>query len=114
VRDAGAGTRSSRRAFLRRGLVSALGVGCARSLAWAQRQQELQSITAGHALSTFVYGQHLVAAAKGFFEAEGLRTPDFVVPGDGAKVVQALAAGQIQFADRVVALAYVDDLHPRC
>jgi NitT/TauT family transport system substrate-binding protein len=52
----------------------------------------------GHGVSTFVYGQHLVAAAKQFFEAEGLETPDFVVPGDGAKVVQALAAGQVQFA----------------
>jgi NitT/TauT family transport system substrate-binding protein len=81
--------------FLKRGLVAAASVGCFSSLA---RAQQLKSITAGHGVSTFVYGQHLVAAAKGFFEAEGLATPDFVVPGDGAKVVQALAAGQVQFA----------------
>ena len=30
--------------------------------------------------------------------AQGLKTPDFVVPGGGAKVVQALAAGQVLFA----------------
>jgi NitT/TauT family transport system substrate-binding protein len=87
--------RSTRRSFLRRGLIASLGVGCASSLA---RAQQLRSVTAGHGVSTFVYGQHLVAAAKQLFEAEGLRTPDFIVPGDGAKVVQALAAGQIQFA----------------
>lgn len=86
---------SSRRAFLRRGLVAAVGIGCAPSFA---RAQQPQSVTAGHGVSTFVYGQHLVAAARSFFEAEGLNPPDFVVPGDGAKVVQALAAGQIQFA----------------
>lgn len=72
-----------------------MAVGWAPSLV---RAQQPQRITAGHGVSTFVYGQHLVAAAKQFFEAEGLATPDFVVPGDGAKVVQALAAGQIQFA----------------
>jgi NitT/TauT family transport system substrate-binding protein len=87
--------RSSRRAFLKRGLVAAVAVGSASSLGRAQQRQR---VTAGHGVSTFVYGQHLVAAAKGFFEAEGLATPDFVVPGDGARVVQALAAGQIQFA----------------
>ncbi len=62
------------------------------------RAQQPRSVTAGHGVSTFVYGQHLVAAARQFFAAEGLAAPDFVVPGDGAKVVQALAAGQIQFA----------------
>src|SRR5439155_1372140 len=55
-------------------------------------------ITASHSVSTVVYGQHLVAAQKRFFEEEGLKTPDFVVPGGGAKVVQALAAGQVTFA----------------
>jgi len=57
-----------------------------------------KTISASHSVSTFVYGQHLVAAQKKFFEEEGLRTPDFVVPGGGAKVVQALAAGQVMFA----------------
>src|SRR5258705_11964453 len=67
---------------------------------WARvaRAQGLKAITASHSVSTFVYGQHLVAAQKKFFEEEGVRTPDFVVPGGGAKVVQALAAGQGQFA----------------
>ena len=60
--------------------------------------QGLKSISASHSVSTFVYGQHLVAAAKKLFEEEGLKTPDFVVPGGGAKVVQALAAGQVMFA----------------
>src|SRR4030095_5798641 len=63
--------------------------------AWAQSPKP---ISASHSISTFVYGQHLVAAQKKFFEAEGLLTPDFVVPGGGAKVVQALAAGQVLFA----------------
>lgn len=39
-----------------------------------------------------------MAAQKKLFEEEGVKTPDFVVPGGGAKVVQALAAGQVQFA----------------
>ncbi len=62
------------------------------------RAQGLTPITASHSVSTFVYGQHLVAAQKKFFEEEGVRTPEFVVPGGGAKVVQALAAGQVMFA----------------
>ena len=67
---------------------------------WARmaRAQGLKNVTASHSVSTIVYGQHLVAAQKKFFEAEGLMTPDFVVPGGGAKVVQALAAGQVLFA----------------
>lgn len=90
--------RSSRRTFLRRGLLTALSVGCTSSLLTPMLARAQRRITAGHGVSTFVYGQHLVAAAKGFFEAEGLSAPEFVVPGDGAKVVQALAAGQVQFA----------------
>jgi len=62
------------------------------------RSQGLKAITASHSVSTFVYGQHLVAAQKKFFEEEGVKTPDFIVPGGGAKVVQALAAGQVLFA----------------
>ncbi len=60
--------------------------------------QGLKAITASHSVSTVVYGQHLVAAQEKFFEEEGLKTPDFIVPGGGAKVVQALAAGQVLFA----------------
>src|SRR5262245_1843008 len=64
----------------------------------ASSAQAPRTITASHSVSTVVYGQHLVAAQKRFFEDEGLRTPDFIVPGGGAKVVQAVAAGQAMFA----------------
>ena len=60
-------------------------------------QGTLKSITASHSVSTIVYGQHLVAVQKKFFEEEGVKSPDFIVPGGGAKVVQAVAAGQAQF-----------------
>ncbi len=87
----------TRRQFLKRtGLGAAVLFGSARP--GPGEAQALKTITASHSVSTFVYGQHLVAAQKKFFEEEGLRTPDFVVPGGGAKVVQALAAGQVMFA----------------
>jgi NitT/TauT family transport system substrate-binding protein len=57
-----------------------------------------RTITASHSVSTFVYGQHLVAKEKRYFEDEGVSVPSFIVPGGGAKVVQALAAGQAMFA----------------
>ena len=86
----------------RRGFLKAAGLAGGMALVPARRgradAQELKAITASHSVSTVVYGQHLVAAQKKFFEEEGLRTPDFVVPGGGAKVVQALAAGQVMFA----------------
>src|SRR4026209_523581 len=88
--------RWTRREFLApAGLAGGLAV-----VPWARmaRSQGLKTITASHSVSTFVYGQHLVAAQKKFFEEEGVKTPDFVVPGGGAKVVQALASGQVQFA----------------
>jgi NitT/TauT family transport system substrate-binding protein len=92
--------RSAR--WTRREFLTAAGVagGIATGASWLgpARAQGLKGITASHSVSTFVYGQHLVAAQKKFFEEEGVRTPDFVVPGGGAKVVQALAAGQVQFA----------------
>ena len=56
-------------------------------------------ITLSHSISTFVYAQHLVAREKRFFEEEGVTADQgFIVPGGGAKVVQALAAGQAMFA----------------
>src|SRR5437867_10344039 len=58
----------------------------------------VKPITVSHSVSTFVYGQHLVAKEKKFFEAEGVSAPGFIVPGGGAKVAQALAAGQAMFA----------------
>src|SRR2546430_1319801 len=57
-----------------------------------------RTITVTHSVSTFVYGQHLVAKEKKFFEDEGVSVPSFIVPGGGAKVAQALAAGQAMFA----------------
>ena len=43
--------------------------------------------------------QHLVAREKRLFEDEGVTADQgFIVPGGGAKVVQALAAGQALFA----------------
>ena len=89
--------RPTRRDFIK---LTSLAGGLTAMGPWSRTAgaQGLKSITASHSVSTFVYGQHLVAAQKKFFEEEGVRTPDFVVPGGGAKVVQALAAGQVQFA----------------
>jgi NitT/TauT family transport system substrate-binding protein len=83
----------SRRHFLR----SAAFAGAAGVVGWSRRA-EAQRVSISHSVSTFVYGQHLVAREKKFFEAEGLSAPSFIVPGGGAKVVQALAAGQATFA----------------
>src|SRR5262245_29499480 len=89
--------RSTRRDFLKTaGAVGGLVAAGARPR-WSSAQG-LKSLSASHSVSTFVYGQHLVAAQRKFFEEEGVKTPDFVVPGGGAKVVQALAAGQVLFA----------------
>jgi NitT/TauT family transport system substrate-binding protein len=86
----------TRRDFL--GTAGLFGALLAAGLPGRARAQGLKTITVSHSVSTFVYGQHLVAAQKKFFEEEGVRTPDFVVPGGGAKVVQALAAGQVMLA----------------
>src|SRR5258706_14541864 len=87
----------TRRDFLKSTAVAGgLAVTAARpGPAWAQG---LKTISASHSVSTFVYGQHLVAAQKKLFGEEGVKTPDFGVPGGGAKVGQALAAGQAQLA----------------
>src|SRR5213593_2842498 len=57
----------------------------------------VKPITVSHSVSTFVYGQHLVAKEKKFFEEEGVAVPSFIVPGGGAKVAQVLAAGKELF-----------------
>jgi NitT/TauT family transport system substrate-binding protein len=59
--------------------------------------QALKPITLAHSVSTFVYGQHLVAREKKFFEEEGVTTQGFIVPGGGARVVNAVTAGQAMF-----------------
>lgn len=81
-------------------LVAAGAAGLAAALGRpAAAQAPRRSITLSHSVSTFVYAQHLVAREKRYFEEEGV-SPDkgFIVPGGGAKVVQALAAGQAMFA----------------
>src|SRR5215510_282190 len=87
----------TRRDFIK---TAGLLLGGGGAAGWPTRghAQALKPISASHSVSTFVYAQHLVAAQKKFFDAEGLITPDFVIPGGGAKVVQALAAGQVLFA----------------
>lgn len=86
--------RLTRRRFL---TVSALGGAIATGWPRLARGQVLRPITLSHSVSTFVYGQHLVAREKKFFEDEGLAVSGFIVPGGGAKVVQAVAAGQAMF-----------------
>jgi NitT/TauT family transport system substrate-binding protein len=84
----------TRRQFLRSVGIAAGAAG----LPGLARAQAKKPITVAHSVSTFVYGQHLVAREKKFFEDEGVTIPGFIVPGGGAKVVQALAAGQAMFA----------------
>jgi len=86
--------------FTRRQFLATTGLTGAGLLAGRAPRAHAQgkAITASHSVSTFVYGQHLVAKEKKFFEEEGLSLPSFIVPGGGAKVVQALAAGQAMFA----------------
>jgi NitT/TauT family transport system substrate-binding protein len=84
--------------FTRRKFLHATaGVAVALGLPRAGRA-EARTITVSHSVSTFVYAQHLVAREKKFFEDEGVTVPGFIVPGGGAKVVQAVAAGQAMFA----------------
>ena len=59
--------------------------------------QGARPITVAHSVSTFVYGQHLVAKEKKFFEQEGVSVPGFIVPGGGARVINAVTAGQAMF-----------------
>jgi NitT/TauT family transport system substrate-binding protein len=82
----------------RRALLKTAGLaGTALAVPIRGAAQGLKTITASHSVSTFVYGQHLVAKEKRFFEEEGVTAPSFLVPGGGAKVVQAVAAGQAMF-----------------
>ena len=93
--------RWTRQEFLKTaGMAGSLVAGA--SWSGRARAQGLRSISASHSVSTLVYGQRLVAAQKKLFEEKGVKTPDFVVPGGGAKVVQALAAGQVALIGVVV------------
>src|SRR5258706_9848841 len=82
----------TRRHFLRRLAAGASLAGIPRP-AFAQGKP----ITVAHSVSTFVYGQHLVAREKKFFEEEGVSAGDFIVPGGGACVVNAVTAGARAF-----------------
>jgi NitT/TauT family transport system substrate-binding protein len=88
--------RWTRRRFLTATTLAGAGLGAG----WPRlaRGQGPRAITVAHSVSTFVYGQHLVAREKKFFEEAGVTLPGFIVPGGGAKVVQALAAGQAMVA----------------
>src|SRR5262245_54488487 len=83
----------TRRRFLTAASLAGIAARAPRAMAQAPRP-----VTVSHSVSTFVFGQHLVAREKKFFEEEGLSVPGFLVPGGGAKVVQVLAAGQAMFA----------------
>jgi NitT/TauT family transport system substrate-binding protein len=83
----------------RREILSAMGALSVAAALPRVGRAESRPITVSHSISTFVYAQHLIAREKGFFEAEGVSADKgFIVPGGGAKVVQALAAGQAMFA----------------
>jgi NitT/TauT family transport system substrate-binding protein len=83
----------TRRRFLRTaGLSAAILGGRSRAVA-----QTLRPVTISHSVSTFVYGQHLVAKEKKFFADESLNVPSFIVPGGGARVINAVTAGQAMF-----------------
>lgn len=83
----------TRRRFLAAGLAGAGWTGAWPCVARAQARP----ITVAHSVSTFVYGQHLVAKEKKFFEEEGVSVPAFLVPGGGARVINAVTAGQAIF-----------------
>ena len=82
----------------RRFLAVAGGTGAALASGWpAAARAQGKTITVAHSVSTFVYGQHLVAKEKRFFEDEGVSVPSFIAPGGGARVINALTAGQALF-----------------
>src|SRR5881296_1998724 len=85
--------------WTRRRFLTASGAAAV-AAAWRApaRAQAPKPITVSHSVSTFVYGQHLVAREKKFFEEEGLSLPGgFNVPGGGARVINAVTAGQAMF-----------------
>jgi NitT/TauT family transport system substrate-binding protein len=82
----------------RRFLASSALAGAGLAAGWPRiARAQAKSITVAHSVSTFVYGQHLVAKEKKFFEDEGVSVPSFIVPGGGARVINAVTAGQAMF-----------------
>src|SRR2546422_7013435 len=96
------GGGSSRMTWTRRDVLTTSALAGAASAAGWPRPAGAQGkpITVAHSVSTFVYGQHLVAREKKFFEDEGVRVANFIVPGGGARVVNAVTAGQAMFCLR--------------
>ena len=85
--------------WTRRGLLGAAVVGaCGLGSRARARAQTAGPVTVAHSVSSFAYGQHLVAREKKLFEAEGLGVPSFFVPGGGARVASAVTARQATFA----------------
>jgi NitT/TauT family transport system substrate-binding protein len=82
----------SRRHFMKATAAGVAFAGIPR-YGWAQAKP----ITVSHSVSTFVYGQHLVAREKKFFEEDGVSVGQFLVPGGGARVINAVTAGQAMF-----------------
>jgi NitT/TauT family transport system substrate-binding protein len=82
----------TRRTFLRSSVAVVAAAGVPR-FAHAQGKP----IAVAHGVSTVVYGQHLVAREKKLFEEEGISVGSFIVPGGGARVVNAVTAGQAMF-----------------
>jgi NitT/TauT family transport system substrate-binding protein len=82
----------SRRHFMKATAAGVAFAGIPR-YGWAQARP----ITVSHSVSTFVYGQHLVAREKKFFEEDGVSVSQFIVPGGGARVANAVTAGQAMF-----------------
>jgi NitT/TauT family transport system substrate-binding protein len=85
--------------WTRRRFLTAAGLaGAGWAAAWPRpARAQARPITVAHSVSTFVYGQHLVAKEKKFFEDEGVAVPAFIVPGGGARVINAVTAGQAMF-----------------
>jgi NitT/TauT family transport system substrate-binding protein len=84
--------------WTRRRFLAAAGAGAALASGGPRvARAQGKAITVAHSVSTFVYGQHLVAKEKKFFEDEGINVPSFIVPGGGARVINALTAGQAMF-----------------
>lgn len=84
--------------WTRRRFLAATAAAAAAGRPSVSRAQAGKPITVAHSVSTFVYGQHLVAREKKFFEDEQVSVPSFLVPGGGARVVNAVTAGQALFA----------------
>jgi NitT/TauT family transport system substrate-binding protein len=97
VHSAGPDPKEVRMSWTRRRFL-ATAAGTAAATGWpGLARAQARPITVAHSVSTVVYGQHLVAREKKFFDEEGVAVPSFIVPGGGARVVNAVTAGQAMF-----------------